>query len=76
MAENDSLYYIAHLNAVRAAHVAERRRLAQSAIDASVANKESVSASWGHDIKRQQEMIEAIDRAIADEGKQAGATIG
>jgi hypothetical protein len=63
--------YITHLLAVRLAHVEERRRMAQNAIDASIANREPVTAQWGQDIQRQQEMIEAIDRSIADEQKLA-----
>jgi hypothetical protein len=68
LSETESAY-IAHLEAVRSAHVNERRRMAQSAIDSSKANKVPVTASWGKDIQHQQEMIEAIDRAIADEKK-------
>jgi hypothetical protein len=68
LTDTDSAY-VAHLKAVREAHVNERRRMAQSAIDSSVANKVPVTASWGKDIQHQQSMIEAIDRAIEDERK-------
>lgn len=71
MSETES-QYVRHLLAVRDAHVQARRRAAANAIDSSVANKEPIGLSWGQDIGQQQELIETIDRAIADETKLTG----
>jgi hypothetical protein len=64
MAENTN---ISNLETLRTAHVNERRRVTQTALDIAAANKSHVGVNWGQDVMRQQELIEAIDRAIADE---------
>jgi hypothetical protein len=53
----------AALQALRARHVKERRRLA---VDA-----QRTGATFGRDVMREQEIIEAIDRAITDEQRLA-----
>jgi hypothetical protein len=70
MTENTN---ISNLETLRAAHVRERRRVTQTALDSAAANKAAVGVNWGQDVMRQQELIEAIDRAIADEQKLATA---
>ncbi|MDB5606182.1 MAG: hypothetical protein JWP25_3082 [Bradyrhizobium sp.] len=63
---------VSNLEILRMAHVTERRRIAQTALDLAAANKWSVSVNWGQDVMRQQELIEAIDRSIADETRMLG----
>jgi hypothetical protein len=75
MAEPDP---ISDLRLVRTAYVEERRRTARTSIENAEANKEPhASTGIAASLIRLQEMIEAIDRAIADEEKHIpGAMIG
>ena len=62
--------YVGDLKAVRAAFVAERRRIARTAIETAAANKdEHASISIARDIKYLQEQIDAVDKAIEDEDR-------
>lgn len=61
--------HVSKLETMRAAHVDERRRLVQTALDLAAENNEPVSTNWGQAVSQQQQLIEAIDRAIADERK-------
>lgn len=68
------LDHIDNLRALRKALVEKRRRLAQDAVDTAVANKASMpSVAWCADIKVIQEQLKALDEAIAEEKKFAGA---
>jgi hypothetical protein len=64
---------ISNLETLRMAHVKERRRVTQTALDVATANKSPVGVNWGQDVMRQQELIEGIDRAIADEKRMLSA---
>lgn len=53
------------LRALRALLVDERRLSARTALE--MRHPAVAASNWGHDVKRIQEQIDAIDRAIADE---------
>jgi hypothetical protein len=55
------------LNSLREKLVAERRRVAGLAVESD----ESRPESWAVSLRDVQELIEAVDRAIADEKKLA-----
>ena len=60
--------YVSDLQTLRDAHVSERRRLVMKAIESVDANNSpGGGATLGQDVMEQQQLIEAIDRAIADE---------
>jgi hypothetical protein len=64
--------YVEHLKKLRDAVVDERRRVAANGIDLAIANNKPINADWAADVKRLQELIEAVDRAIADETRLMG----
>jgi hypothetical protein len=61
--------YVSDLQTLREVHVSERRRLVLKAIESAEANDSpgGGAATLGQDVVEQQRLIEAIDRAIADE---------
>lgn len=62
---DDSEQYVKSLQDLRELHVAERRQAAKTSAELRAANGDG--GLFGDQVKRQQEIIEAIDRAIADE---------
>jgi hypothetical protein len=60
--------YVSDLQTLRDVHVSERRRLVMKAIESAETNDSpGGGATLGQDVVEQQRLIEAIDRAIADE---------